>query len=168
MVKMHRLLLLTFVLGYLLLVQGDPIDLEKNEESVEKNDLNEICAAVQGTAVGALGQIIKSEDGAKNPDSLVEGAVGVVGAPYSYYMKRFLAEMEEKRPSKPNIVIVWDGADYSTNKNRVDSVWIGRHRYFVYQWSGFGMFTLESEGGWSNWCYSGYFKRSGQTIVSTR
>lgn len=160
---MHKLLLLTFALAYLWLVQGKQIEDKSNLEQVATAQDAVLDTAAQGVAQGPL---IDSGDDADHVDSAVGREDGAWGTPYSLYMKQYLRDMKEKRPNKPNIVIVWDKAEYDTDQYRVDSVWIENHRYFVYQWSGFGIFTLKQVGGWQNWAYSGYFKRSGKTLVA--
>ena len=168
MAKMHQLWMLAFVLGYACQAQGIPIEdkelparikTARKLQTIEKEDnLEHVDSHSHPENVDTLAL------GRSHPEKLDKLALG--RAPYSYYMKRFLAERRRLDPRKKNIVIVWDNADYETDiPYSGEKVWIGRHGYYVYQGSGSGFFELKSDGGWGNWSFSGSPRRIGNTLI---
>ena len=142
MTKLNNLMILAFILGYALLAQGTPIDIEDGLEEAEKvsEDVDLFSSFERGNRVRR-------------------------GAPYKYYMKQHLEKWANAYPKEKNIVIVWDGASYSTNQyNNGAEEWIYGNRYLIYQWDGPGYFVLKSNGGWDNWAFRGNYKRYGNSL----
>jgi hypothetical protein len=134
MTKLQNLIILAFILGYALIAQGTPIE---NEDGLEKVEVDPSTSVERGNRVRR-------------------------GFDYKSHMQSALARWKSKYPDYPNIVIVWDGASYDTNRSKTGEEWMNGHRYLVYQWKYRGIrevFTLKSNGGWENWSYSGNYKR---------